>query len=93
MSAPRRSPRAGRTVKLSISLDRADLALLRKRARRRHQGNLSAVIAEGVRRLQEEEGREALLAWLGESAIASPAEHDAIRAEWQPDARTPRRTA
>src|SRR2546422_4083387 len=46
----RHRSRSGRTAKISISLDRRDLALLRGRARRLFEGNLSAVIAEGVRR-------------------------------------------
>jgi hypothetical protein len=45
-------------------------------------GNLSAVIAEGVRRIKEEEGREALVSWLGDAAIASDDERTAIRNEW-----------
>lgn len=82
MPPSQRPGRAGRTEKISISLDRGDLAWLKKRARRLYSGNVSAVAAEGVRRLREEEGRAALVAWLGETAVASPAEGDAIRAEW-----------
>jgi hypothetical protein len=55
---------------------------MRKRARRLHGGNLSAVVAEGIRRLQEEEGREALVTWLGEAATATPEEQHSIRQEW-----------
>ena len=80
--------RSGRTEKLSVSLDRTELQLLRRRARRLHGGNLSAAIAEGVRRLREEEGREALVAWLGEAAATTAEARQAIRAEW-----SPRRTA
>jgi len=79
----RHRSRPGRTAKISISLDRRDLAVLRGRARRLFEGNLSAVIAEGVRRVREEEGREALLGWLGDVATASPAQREAIRAEWR----------
>lgn len=79
----RRSRRAGQTDKVSISLDRSELSTLRKRARRLYGGNLSAVIAEGVRRIREEEGREALVAWLGEAGHATPEEQEAIRAEWR----------
>jgi len=42
--------RAGRTVKISISLDKDQLETLRKRARRTSRGNLSAVIAEMIQR-------------------------------------------
>ena len=79
----RRGSRPGRTAKISISLDRKDLAVLRGRARRLFEGNLSAVIAEGVRRVKEEEGREALLGWLGHAARTSPAQREAVRAEWR----------
>jgi hypothetical protein len=79
----KKAPRAGQTEKISVSLGRADLAALRKRARRLHGGNLSAAVAEGVRRIHEEEGREALVAWLGEAGEASVAERDALRTEWQ----------
>jgi hypothetical protein len=75
--------RAGKTEKVSVSLDHADLALLRKRARRLHGGNLSAALADGIRRLREEEGREALVAWLGEAATTTEAEREAIHAEWR----------
>ncbi|MBI2892834.1 MAG: hypothetical protein HYY06_04730 [Deltaproteobacteria bacterium] len=75
--------RPGRTQKVSISLDRADLRALRRRADTRYGGNLSAAIAEGARRIREEEGREALLGWLGDVAEATPEQLDAIRSEWQ----------
>jgi hypothetical protein len=78
-----RSARAGKTEKVSISLDRSDLKLLRTRARRLYGGNLSAVVAEGVRRIRDEEGRKALVAWLGEAADATPAELEAIGDEWR----------
>ena len=88
-----RPARAGNTEKVSISLDRSDLKLLRTRARRLYGGNLSAVVAEGVRRIREEEGRRALVAWLGEASDATPAELDAIRDEWRAHARRGRRRA
>ena len=84
------SVRAGTTDKISISIDRADLAVLRRRARRLYRGNLSAVVAEGVRRIREEEGREALVAWLGDAGDASAAVRDALRSEWQADTRSGR---
>ena len=84
MAAQRSRPaRAGQTEKVSISLDRSDLKLLRTRARRLYGGNLSAAIADGVRRIREEEGRRALVAWLGEAADASPAELEAVRDQWR----------
>ncbi len=88
----RKTPRrSGRTDKLSVSLDRSDVALLRKRAKRLYGGNLSAAIAEGVRRIREEEGREALVRWLGDAAIVTPEQAEAIRAEWRGESRPTRR--
>ena len=76
------SRRPGRTEKISVSLDRADVSLLQKRARRLYGGNLSAAIADGVQRVKEEEGREALVGWLGEAASLTSEQRDSIRAEW-----------
>jgi hypothetical protein len=81
-SVAKKAGRAGQTDKISVSLDRTDLAALRRRARLLYGGNLSAAVAEGVRRVREEEGREALVAWLGKAGDATPAERDALRAEW-----------
>ncbi|MFO0758052.1 MAG: hypothetical protein U0359_16265 [Byssovorax sp.] len=75
-------PRAGQTEKISVSLARADLLALRTRAKQLYGGNLSAAIAEGARRIREEEGREALVAWLGPAAEATRAEREAIAGEW-----------
>jgi hypothetical protein len=87
--------RAGRTEKISVSLDRSDVHALRRRAKKLYGGNLSAAVAEGARRIREEEGREALVVWLGPAAEASPEEREALRAEWavEPPKRRGRRTA
>jgi hypothetical protein len=77
--------RVGRTEKISVSLERADLKALRRRAKRLYGGNVSAAIAEGARRIREEEGRDELVAWLGDSTKTTPHERDAIRAEWGGD--------
>jgi hypothetical protein len=74
--------RAGRTEKLSISMNRADVALLRKRAEALYGGNLSAALGEGVARLREELGREALVSWLGASARTTAAAREEILADW-----------
>jgi len=76
--------RAGTTVKLSISLDAADVALLRKRAKRLSEGNVSAAIAELIRAAREREGREELAAWLAEGQQEVSEERmNEIRAEWR----------
>jgi len=78
-----KTARAGRTRKVSVSLDATDLLTLRERADRVYAGNLSAAIAEGARRIREEAGREALAAWIAEEVHASPADRDAVREEWR----------
>jgi len=88
-----RRARPGRTEKVSVSLDRSDLVVLRRRAKKLYGGNLSAAIAEAARRIREEEGREALVAWLGDAAETTPEEREAIRAEWRGEAPKRRRRA
>ncbi len=83
--------RAGNTEKISVSIDRADLAILKKRARRLHHGNVSAVIAEIVARAKEQEGLAELLDWLGGPASMSDAEAAAIDRELLGNPRTPKR--
>jgi SH3-like domain-containing protein len=46
-------------------------------------GNISAVVAEGLRRVREEEGREALVTWLGDAGHATESERTALRSEWR----------
>jgi hypothetical protein len=93
-SAKQQAPRSrpGRTEKISVSLDRLDVHALRRRAKKLYNGNLSAAVAEGARRIREEEGREALVAWLGQAAEATPEERDALRAEWRVEPPKRRRT-
>jgi hypothetical protein len=85
--------RPGRTIKLSISIDRRDFALLKRRAKTVSGGNISAAIADMLRIAREWEGREALAAWLGEGREDPSAEDmDAVRAEWRGTKRARRRT-
>ncbi len=86
--------RPGRTVKLSISLDKQDVALLAARAKRIAGGNLSAAVADMIRVAREWEGRVALADWLGEGREEPSAEvRDAIRAEWRGGRRRRRSSA
>ena len=79
-------------MKVSISIDEADLALLKKRADKAFEGNVSAAVTEMIGLARELQGRQALLDWLGEfHAEPTKAELDAIRAEWA-GARPRRRT-
>lgn len=75
--------RVGRTEKISVSIEKNDLTLLRARALRLHDGNLSAAIAEGIQRMREEEGREALATWIGEAGEASAEEREVVREQWR----------
>ncbi len=85
--------RPGRTVKLSISIDRDDLALLKKRAKRVSGGNISAAIADAISIAREWEGRESLAIWLGEGREEpSPETMDVIRAEWRATSRRPKKS-
>jgi hypothetical protein len=75
--------RAGVTQKVSVSMAQEDLALLRRRARKLYGGNLSAAVGEGVRHIREQEGREALVRWLGRAGHTTETQRRALRAEWQ----------
>jgi hypothetical protein len=57
--------RAGRTVKLSVSLDRDDVATLRRLARESYGGNLSAAFGEAARWIRQREARRRLVEALG----------------------------
>lgn len=77
-------PRPGRTSKISISLDPEAMATLEARAKRVAGGNLSAAVADALRVAKEQEGREALVAWLREvHGEPTDEERAAIRAEWR----------
>jgi hypothetical protein len=85
--------RAGKTKKLSISLDEEQVRILRRRAKV-HDGNISAAVADAVRLLEEEEGRQALVRWLGSAGHATQAQRAAVLAEWYgPERRRRRRAA
>lgn len=83
------SKRAGRTVKVSVSLDRRDLAVLRRRARQSHGGNLSAAFADAARWIRQREARERLVERLGGPTLTA-ASAAAIDAEQEHGARPPR---
>jgi hypothetical protein len=75
-----RKKRAGRTVKVSVSLDQDDVAALKRRAEESYDGNLSAAFAEAARWFRQREARRVLISKLGgptltpESAAAIDAE-------------------
>ena len=57
--------RPGKTVKVSISIDRGDLAILRRRARESYRGNLSAAFSEAARLIRQRAARTRLIDMLG----------------------------
>lgn len=59
-----RKKRAGSTVTLSVSLRPEDVAILKKRAKRLHGGNVSAAIADAAELLRIDENRRAFAAKL-----------------------------
>src|SRR5260370_18376498 len=74
--------RAGRTVKLSISIEKSDFELLSKRAKKVSGGNVSAAITQMIHAAREWEGREALATWLAQGRKAPSSEAmNAILAE------------
>jgi hypothetical protein len=74
--------RAGKTVKVSVSLDRDDLAVLKRLAKASHHGNISAAFADAARWLRQREARRRLVDKLGgpkltrEAAAAIDAEQE-----------------
>lgn len=65
--------RAGKTVKVSVSLDRRDLAALKRRARESYGGNLSAAFADAACWIRQREARGRLLEMLGGPTLTSAA--------------------
>lgn len=72
--------RAGKTVKVSVSLDEDDLAALKRCAKASHGGNLSAAFAEAARIIRQREARRRLIELLGGPTL-TPEAAAAIDAE------------
>jgi hypothetical protein len=80
--------RAGRTVKVSVSLDEKDVSALRRRARQSYGGNLSAAFADAARWIRQREAREHLIEMLGGASLTR-ARAAAIDAEQAPEPASP----
>ena len=83
----------GKTVKVSISLDSNDLAVLKRRARESYRGNLSAAFSEAARLIRQREARTRLVEILGGPTL-TPSAARAIEAEQtgrHGDSKKPRR--
>ena len=72
--------RAGRTIKVSVSLDREDVLALKRLARESHGGNLSAAFGEAARWMRQREARRRLIDDLGGPTL-TPEAAAAIDAE------------
>jgi hypothetical protein len=65
--------RSGKTVKVSVSIDKADLAVLRRRARESYRGNLSAAFSEAARLIRQRAARTRLIDMLGGPSLTASA--------------------
>ena len=90
--------RSGRTVKVSVSLHREDLAVLQRHAKESHNGNLSAAFAEAAKWIRQRQARRRLIDKLGgpiltaESAATIDAEQRGVRRH-DPKKSKPRKAA
>lgn len=73
--------RAGVTRKVSLSVNREDLAMLKKRAKRLHGGNVSAVFADLIAEIRRREAWDRAVAWYGEPIVLTDDEKTAIDRE------------
>ena len=74
--------RPGGTTHLSISLPTAEAKILKRRAKRVYDGNVSRVVSDAIRYIAYEEGRDALIASFGGRGKPAPAEAAELDAAW-----------
>ena len=74
-------PRQLQTEKVSVSLKKEDLRVLRARSKRLYGGNLSALVSDFAKLARYEEGADALLEWLGDAANPTEEERGAFESE------------
>lgn len=70
-----------RAIKVSVSLAEDDLKILRRRAKRLYDGNLSAVIHELAQKAKRQEAMERVIVSLGGHSLTDE-DRRAIDAEW-----------
>ena len=70
-----------RARKVSVSIGEEDLKILRRRAKRLYDGNLSAVIHELAQKAKRQEALERLIGSMGGPSLTDEARR-AIDAEW-----------
>jgi hypothetical protein len=66
--------RTGTTVKVSVSLDREDVAALKRLAKESYDGNLSAAFSEAARWIRQQEARRRLIEKLGGPTLTAESE-------------------
>jgi hypothetical protein len=74
-------PRKLQTEKVSVSLKKEDLRVLRARAKRLYGGNLSALLSDFAKLARYEEGADSLLEWLGAAAQLTDGDRAQFEAE------------
>jgi hypothetical protein len=74
--------RPGGTTHLSISLPAEEAKILRRRAKRIYDGNVSRVVSDAIRYIAYEEGRDALIASFGGRGRPTPAEAAQLDHAW-----------
>ena len=74
--------RPGGTTHLSISLPTDEARLLRRRAKRIYDGNVSRVVSDAIRYIAYEEGRDALIASFDGKGMPTPAEANQLDRAW-----------
>jgi len=74
--------RPGGTIHLSISLPTEEVKILRRRAKRAYDGNVSRVVSDAIRYIAYEEGRDALIASFGDRGKPNRAEAARLDGAW-----------
>jgi len=74
--------RPGGTTHLSISLPTEEAKMLRRRARRIYDGNVSRVVSDAIRYIAYEEGRDALITSFRGKGKPTPAEAAQLDHAW-----------
>ena len=74
--------RLGGTTHLSISIPTDEAKILKRRAKRAYDGNVSRVVSDAIRYIAYEEGRDALIASFGEKGKPTLAEAAELDAAW-----------
>jgi hypothetical protein len=75
------SKRAGVTKKVSLSVHADDLKMLKQRAKRLYDGNVSAVFNDLIALVKRQEAWEKALAWYGKSVAVTDEERGTIDRE------------